>query len=454
MNSIIIGRWGLVLGLIALVGSLHAAPAEAADALEGERIDLVWSGHPVSYAILAEQGTLFIAYYDAERRMTVLSRKEGEAQWTRFLPEGVFLPGRKRMSNVTGWDSHNYLTMALDRDGYLHLSGNMHGDPLIYYRTRKPYDITTLQRIDTMTGQNEDRTTYPRFIRDGEGRMVYRYRNGGSGNGNDFYNLYDPDQRIWTPLLKTPLLDGEGKCSAYGTGPRKGPDGRFHMLWMWRDTPNAGSNHTLSYARSRDLVNWETSTGKRCPLPLTPGKGEVIDPAPPFKGLINMCYSLGFDANHTPVVAYHRYDDEGMSQAYAARISNDGKWMIRQISDWDFRWEFSKNGSQDKDVSVRFAGFNPDCSLNLSYKTKTESGRWRLDAKTLEHLELLPRPPTKKTKLIYPHLNYPGIEMNQRSCSRDGGRWILQWETLRRNQDKPRKEVPPHSELRLYSVPN
>ncbi|MEY4488677.1 MAG: hypothetical protein RIQ79_1185, partial [Verrucomicrobiota bacterium] len=102
-------------------------------------VDAVWSGHPVSFAFLTERGHQFIAYYDSERRITVAGRRLDETAWTKVHPEGVALPGRGgRVSNITGWDSHNYLALILDRDGYLHLSGNMHNDPLCYYRSSRP----------------------------------------------------------------------------------------------------------------------------------------------------------------------------------------------------------------------------------------------------------------------------------------------------------------------------
>lgn len=450
------GIWRSLMVLctvLLLAGTVRSETVGNAAPLQGELIDHVWSGHPVSYSMLASRGYLFIAYFDSDRRLTLISRKKGEREWTKVFPEGVMVPKRKRMSNVTEWDSHNYLTMTLDRAGNLHLSGNMHCDPLIYYRTKIPLDITSIERVDYMTGRFEDSVTYPGFMRDLEGNLVFRYRFGSSGNGNSYYNVYDPDQKSWKPLLETPLLDGLGTCSAYGTGPRKGPDGKFHMLWMWRDTPNAGSNHTLTYARSPDLAHWETSDGKPCRLPMTPGQGDVIDPVPPFKGLINMCYALGFDKNQAPVVAYHKFDEAGRSQAYAARLSNDGKWMVRQLSDWDFRWDFFKSGSLNKDVSVRFAPRNADGTLNLNARVKGKNIRWRLDAETLEKLELLPKAEgRKRPKLAYSNIDFPGIQMNSTSAKDDGREWILQWETLDRNGGKPREKVPPLAELRLYSI--
>ncbi len=87
----------------------------------------VWPAHPVGLCLLTGGGKQFAAFYDAERRMTVAEWSLKSRKWTlHVLPETL------------GWDSHNYVTMAANRDGYLHLSGNMHGHPLKYFRTAKP----------------------------------------------------------------------------------------------------------------------------------------------------------------------------------------------------------------------------------------------------------------------------------------------------------------------------
>ena len=67
----------------------------------------------------------------AERRMTVAERELDEDRWA-----FVRLPSR------LGWDSHNSLRMALDSRHQLHLCGNMHVDPLIYFRSTRPLDVT------------------------------------------------------------------------------------------------------------------------------------------------------------------------------------------------------------------------------------------------------------------------------------------------------------------------
>ena len=440
----------LIGSLVALTVAAHAGePA-------GMLIDRVWSGHPVSFALLTERGHQFVAYYDAGRRLTVAGRKLGDAKWTRVQPPGVPVPGEPRDSNVTNWDSHNFLRLALDRDGCLHVSGNMHVNPLVYYRTRQPFDLSTLERIDHMTGDREARCTYPLFFPTAAGELVFRYRDGSSGNGSDLYNLYEPATRSWRRLLAAPLLEGEGHRNAYATDPVLGPDGYFHLVWMWRDTPDASTNHTLCYARSRDLIHWENSRGVPLSLPITLATSDVIDGAKVKGGLINMTMAVGFDAAKQPVVTYHRYDARGRSQVYAARPGATQGWDVRQVSDWDFRWEFSGGGSLTAEVSVGAPHLQPDGTLVMSYaSTAAGTGRWPLRGDTLERSGEWPAlPPELPDSLCRVRSDFPGMEVQSLGSRANGQRWVLRWETLGRNRDRPRASVPPATELWLYPLPD
>lgn len=443
----------LIFGLLAssLFGVVSLQAGQA-----GLLIDQVWSGHPVGFDLLTERDHQFIAYYDAQRRLTVAGRKLSESTWTKLKPEGVMVPKRDRMSNVIGWDSHNRLEMALDAEGCLHLSGNMHNDPLVYYRTRVPFDVSTLERIDRMTGNLESAVTYPHFFKNAEGDLIFRYRHGGSGKGGDYYNIYDLGSRQWSRLIDGPLLDGGGERNAYSSGPVRSSDGTYHMVWMWRDTSDAASNHTLSYAHSLDLKGWQSSRGEPLKLPITIQTGEVIDAAKPGEGLINMTYGIGFDAMDQPIVAYHRYDADGASQAYVARVGEDGSWLIRALSDWDIRWDFSGGGSISAEVKLGALTLLDDGSMQLSYSARgVGKGRWRFDSETLEVLSSLPAEPKRfesSNGIDYESSNYPGMLPQSIYSQGQGSHWVLRWETLGRNRDQAREIIPPQSELRLYEV--
>ena len=118
----------------------------------------VWAGHPVGFCLLTCDQRQFIAFYDAQRKMTVGARTLDSDRW-QFA----------RLPSKLGWDSHNYVTMAVDNDGLIHLSGNMHCVPLVYFRTARPWDVTSFERVAEMVGRNEKRCTYPRFLRGNDG---------------------------------------------------------------------------------------------------------------------------------------------------------------------------------------------------------------------------------------------------------------------------------------------
>lgn len=435
----------------ALAAAICIAACTAAPAQECSSVDRVWTGHPVGFAFLVERGHQFVAYYDAERRLTVAQRKEGEKAWQHFTLPGVPVPGTRRASNVTGWDSHNYVTMALDREGYLHLAGNMHVNPLVYYRSAKKLDAASLERVDRMTGENEKRCTYPLFFKDSSGDLVFRYRDGGSGNGNDIYNVYDAKARAWRRLVGTPILDGEGRRNAYALKPVLGPDGHFHLAWMWRETPDCATNHTLSYARSRDLVHWEDSRGRPITLPIT--AGEVIDAAQPGEGLINMTFGLGFDAKKRPLVAYHRYDAGGRSQIFVARPKAAGGWDTRPITGWDFRWDFSGGGSIAPEVLVGAPKRGPRGTVVVDVSSRAAGDRRiTLDEETLAPNACEPAPPGVLPAEL--RAASDGMEVNTITARAKGKRYVLRWETLPRHRDLPRAYAPDPTELKLYEFPD
>jgi len=156
--------------------------------------------------------------------------------------------------------------------------------------------------------------------------------------------VYDVETETWRRLAESPLFSGGGKMNAYFVGPAQDKSGAFHICWVWRNTPDCATNHDLCYARSKDLVHWETSAGRPLSLPITLATAEVVDPVPPGGGMINGNTKVGFDADGRPVISYHKFDAQGKTQLYNARRETGG-WRIYQISDWDYRWEFQGGGT-------------------------------------------------------------------------------------------------------------
>lgn len=427
------------------IASVSAADQPADPSVQVLDIEPVWSGHSVRFALLTHGDKQFVAYYDANRQLSVAERSLGSKDWK-----------ITKLDSHVEWDSHNYLTMTVDREGYLHLSGNMHVVPLVYFRSEKPLDASSLQPVHRMTGDREDRTTYPVFYDGPSGELIFAYRDGSSGEGDTLFNIYDESTKTWKRLYDTPMFDGEGKMNAYPVGPEKGPDGYYHVTWVWRDTVMAETNHDLSYMRSRDLKNWETIDGKPVPLPVTPANTDVIiDPIPVHGGILNGSGKIGFDLENRLVIAYHKFDEGGKTQLYFARPSPDG-WQINKASQWEHRWEIQGGGSLDAEI-IHSAVSTQDGKLVIAIRhVKEGSGQWEIDPDSLTLKgKFTPAEPAfvMPQDLRKPASRFPGIKVQtitDSGRSDDGFVYRLRWESLRSNRDRPRpKPWPEPTMLRL-----
>ena len=409
--------------------------------IESIPVAKVWAGHPVGFALLTDTSNQYVAFFDSERRMTVGSRPIESFEWT-----------LQQLPSQLGWDSHNYVTMALDQGGHLHVSGNMHGDPLVYFRSANPHDITSLEKINYMTGEREGMVTYPVFLTGPDGSLIFNYRDGSSRAGTQVYNIYDEKSRTWRRLTDQPLSDGEGVKNAYFEGPTLGPDGFYHLSWIWRDSGCCSTNHTLSYARSPDLVNWETALGRSIDLPIrftTPGV--VVNPIPVSSGLLNGNGKIGFDSLGRVVLTYHKFDEAGNTQLFNARLEGDD-WVFYQVTDWNYRWDFSGHGTIEMKIWPTPV-YVENGKLKQEFRHRIEgSGIFILDESTMKPIETVPlrRWPAEITQV---RSSFPGMGAHRRfdlSESESDCRYILRWETLGRNRDIPRD--PPWPEPSLLEV--
>lgn len=421
---------------------VHAATPQQ----EPLKVDTVWSGHPVGFALLTAPPWQYVGYYNAQRQMVIAARQLDQTEWI-----------KQPLDETLGWDSHNYVTMALDPSGQLHVAGNMHVHPLNYFRTRTPFDVTTLARVPSMTGKDEQRVTYPKFFTGPQGQFLFHFRDGSSGSGNEIYNVYDLPGQQWRRLLDTPLVDGEGERNAYFNGPLSGPDGYFHLTWVWRDTFACETNHDPCYARSKDLMHWENSRGEPYALPITFASAEKVDAVPPGGGIINGNVLLGFDCQERVVVTYHKFDDKGQTQLCNARLE-DGRWEVHQSSNWNYRWEFSGGGSIPFEIRLNPLQCEEGTVVQGWSHAKEGSQRWRLDPETLapvERLKDLPNPIPAALRQV--RSEFPGMQVkfahDTGSSGTPGISYMLRWETLGPNRDKPREgPLPKASTLELVTV--
>jgi hypothetical protein len=405
----------------------------------------VWSGQFVHFYLVTRGNHQCVAYYDGERRMTVAIRTLTSNKWDYYnIPDTPDL----------GWSSHKDIALEFDDDGYLHVSGNMHGSALIYFKATKPYDIYSLKRVPLLVDSDTERkVTYPQFKSGANGEFIFHYRDGSSGKGNEIYNIYDAKTKTWRRYLDTPLIDGEGKRNAYN-GFVKGPDGLFHLSWTWRDTPDCITNHDPGYARSPDLVNWETIAGDPITLPITfATEGVLVEAIPVNSGFGGG--GIGFDSKKRPILTHIKFDKNGKTQAYNARLEN-GKWKVYQTSDWDYRWYFHGFGAITSEINLWGVVLTRDGMLTQSYWHKEYgSGTWLLDEKTLKPKGdiKISQWPEKLMELQDP----TGLMIvNWKKDAGESGdpnlEYVLRWETYPPNRDRPREEAPEPTMLRLYGL--
>jgi hypothetical protein len=471
----------VVLVSLLLFGCLPMRVADETPANILEQIDIapVWSVHRAGPPeLLTREGHQYVAYFDHDRFLTVAQRELDSNQWKYH-----------RFPVQMGWQtgSHAKLSLALDRQGYIHITcyrrGLLEEPPIpprpIYYRSVDPQSIDAFEQLYMVS--EDERTDYPTFI-NVDGTIYFSFRDGGSGQGDQHFYRYDDDQRQWERVLDTPLIDGRGERSAYIHGgglPMPGPDGRWHLLWVWRDTPDHATNHSLSYARTigSDLTQWESAGGVPVTPPFSIDNTELlVDGTPPGGGLSNPLNRISWDSKQRVVISYHRFDETGASQIYNARFDAE-KWMVVPATRWNFIWGESYYGTGALNIAgtLRLSGITPAGNNELTqtvWNREVEEAIVVLNEDSLEPIRLespqpvewrqnLTRPESDFQIVPIPDLRRTGGPMQVELISDsdgsdlDGASWFLRWEHGGANRDRPVPEPWPESTiLRVYKISN
>lgn len=413
------------------------------------------SAFPVSAALLTDGNRQYVGWYDGDHQMTIAQRTLPSGPWKYC-----------RLDEFIDWDPHCYITMTKNSQGCLLVSGNMHMDPLVLFTTDDTGEISTLRRISPVTDPSKEvSTTYPKFLTLADGRMLFHYRDGRSGDGVEIYTVQNPDGSF-SPYLDTPLIDGTTggyNMSAYMTGPTMGPDGCYHMAWVWRDSGNADTCHDLSYAYSMDLKEWYGSDGSQVKLPIDfTMKKLIVDPVPAHGGINNSGITLGFDSSSRPMIGYYKFDENGHTNVYVARLEGNG-WNIKKVSDTQWRWYFTGTGTLIKQFTIGEPVVEQDGEITIWYRryeedgTKVEGKECWLHPETLEPMLVqnerskVADYPDWARKVMTPYDGEGRLVVNyvtDSGSASSGDRYVLRWDSLTNNRDvRPTVEIPQPSKL-------
>ncbi|MHC4116548.1 MAG: BNR repeat-containing protein [Planctomycetota bacterium] len=350
--------------LVVFCSVLSISLGVAAGEMEVRKIPVArgLASHPVNggRCLISDGENQYIAFYDGDHRMTVGKRKLSETKWDfAKLPERV------------GWDTHNKIVLFRDRAGHLHITGNMHCDPLRYYRTARAGDIHSFEGIHTWTGDYENRVTYPTVFKLRDGSIYLMYRHGGSGNGMRILLGYNEATGKWskrTPIL-TNGMDRNPTCNAYPIGLLEDSRGTWHIAWCWRETPDVITNFDICYARSLDRgITWTGWEGRALELPIMPENAHAVESIEQDSGLMNGG-SFAIDERGRPYVGYTRFDKDGYNQLYVATPVR-GKWKVVQLTDWKHRFYFHGRGTIPERPPTPRVSVTADQKIRISYSNR------------------------------------------------------------------------------------
>ncbi|MFC7336420.1 BNR repeat-containing protein [Haloferula chungangensis] len=223
----------------------------------------------------------YAAYWDDQRQVSVARRELPSGDWS-----VISLPGYKRsekgdrgkggkISRGFG-DGHEKVSLGISPDGVIHLSFDHHLSTLRYRSSKLPVanDPSSHPWTSDLFGPVEDNlggpkitsVTYPSFTSDGSRFFLYLRLGGGSGSANSHLFNYRAGKWTINTEAESKIIDlnwsgGDGTVNAYPFG-LVIHQGRIHLSWCWRDTPDSSTCHDLCYAYSDDGGStWKSSDG-------------------------------------------------------------------------------------------------------------------------------------------------------------------------------------------------
>ncbi|WP_198550759.1 BNR repeat-containing protein [Salegentibacter salinarum] len=347
-----------------------------------------WANNSVNTVIFREKAITthkknqFTAFYNEEGFMVLAKRKLDRSSWEIH---------KTRYKGNTK-DAHNAISIAIDGDGFLHVSWDHHDNELRYARSKKALGLELSEKMP-MTNNLEDKVSYPQFYNLKDGNLVFFYRSGHSGSGSLIANNYSTKTHNWTRLQDN-LIDGEDKRNAYWQT-TVDSKGTIHISWVWRESWDVATNHDIAYARSKDGgKTWEKSTGEKYELPITESSAEYAWKVPQNSSLINQT-SITTDAEGNPYIASYWNEENIDATQFQVVYLEDGNWKKETT---DFRKSFFNLGGggtksipisrpeiligenvRGKKVYLLFRDEERDNKVSIAGKSFFSNDKWKVD---------------------------------------------------------------------------
>src|SRR5665647_1795806 len=275
-------------------------------------------------------GVQYAVWWGADQKPYIAKRTLPEGPWS--VPFGLSTVAANPLVSPVAADGHNSLVVAVDDAGYVHVSGNLHANPLRYIRSTTPGGITTWT-APGMIGTQETQVTYPNFVTLPNGTLLFFYRDGASGAGDLYANWYSATTSTWTRIGK--IIDGlVSSESFYWNRLATDTSGNVHIFGCWRGTGTADTNNDFTYAKLTNLTGAVAATkadGTAQTLPITHANCElVIDTAATGSGMVNT-HGADVDTMGRPHSETWLFDGAGKTQIQ--HVWHDGAaWHVDQVT--------------------------------------------------------------------------------------------------------------------------
>ncbi len=343
MNFTVPSCLKLIAGICLLSVISESASAQQKDIKVSTIARNAWANNSVNTVIFRKnalvtfKGTQYASYYDSAQYVVLAKRLVGASKW------------QIQRTPYTGdaTDAHKSISIMVDGAGIVHVAWGQHNNALNYAKGLKSGSLKLGPKLG-MTGNKENKLSYPEFYRLANGNLIFLYRDGGSGNGNLIINYYNTKTGSWKRLQDN-LIDGEGQRNAYW---QLATDkaGAMHLSWVWRETPDVASNHDLAYACSKDGgITWQKSTGELYKLPITAATAEYACKIPQKSELINQTSMFADDKGNPFIATYWREAGQEIPQ-YHLVYKNGIEWKVSNLA---FRKSaFSLSGQGSKSIPI------------------------------------------------------------------------------------------------------
>lgn len=189
--------------------------------VEFETDSYSWQPNNTFGAISTTQGYTYIVWTDADLRPRIGQIRHGEPQQVETSP--LDADASYRMLD----DGHHSFSLGVDREGYIHVAGDMHEYPLVamnhlperykggrvmYWKSTKPHDITSFDFVghDEALVMDGEGFSYLSFHADREGTLYARsrsYANSGGHRPGQYgwrLHVYDEETKRWRALGARP----------------------------------------------------------------------------------------------------------------------------------------------------------------------------------------------------------------------------------------------------------